>query len=1137
MGNKPINLLLAKDIKISICIITYNRENLILRAINSALKQIYENYEIIVVDDGSTDETRKKVASISSDKISYFRFRHCGAAAARNKAIEVAKGEYILWLDSDDEIVENCLAEYLRVIQNNRKIEIIYCNNLRIFSSGIKQKVNYRKFNGKISPFELLEGPVLANGGTLIKKDVFMRVGSYNKSFLRAHDYEFWARAIKSTKFYHLDKTLYIHYLHKEGSLSPIYHEKTDLSFERKIVNFLVTNYSLEDFYPEIDWKNLSEQSLNEIKSSLFLKFCKAFLKWKDYVNANKYLMESKKLKKYDEQLSFENHINYQLSWKDKKMLPITAIIAAYNEGDVIYHVVKNLVEQDIQVYFIDHNSTDNTVEQVSKFLGKGVVHIEKFPEESGMDIPNDIYSWRYILKRKEQISQLLGDGWYIHTDADEFREAPFSGLNLREGIEKVDSEGYNAINFKIYDFKPIDDSFIAGEDVREYLTHYSKDIHQYNKIQVKCWKNFGQEINLWESGGHNIEFLERKIYPLPFILRHYAIRSQEHGLKKIFEERKKRYDAEERKALWHQHYDEIKNEGHNFIEKKENLISYNKEKAVKEINDLFGSNIEGGHYYQRSRQEIQDLISPTAKIILDVGCGEGVMASELKQKLNAEVWGVEFVDTVSQKARNKIDKVLTGTIEENLKNLPDKYFDTIIFADVLEHLTDPEKILTEIKTKLKPGGEIVTSIPNVRHWSVVLDLLQGNWEYQDEGLLDRTHLRFFTKKSIVKMVERLGGNIADFKATNVLPTEGLINEIWEKITTLLSDCGLNTSTLYEEGINYQYLLKINFKSISTIVPLYNNWEYTEQFIFSLENSKACKDKLILVDNNSSDKTSEMLSKLSSKNETFKVITNSQNLGFPKAINQGILESDSDYILIANNDIIIPEGTVERMVEVLNSDPRIGIVGPVSNSVSGVQLDQNTDYKTIEEMHKYAEKVRSEYSGKIVEFPRVAFLCTLIKREVFEKIGGLDERFTPGNYEDDDFCLRAQMAGFKTVIARDVFIHHFGSKSFKADGEAKYAERLKINEEKFVNKWGATPDQIWLQGVVPGEQNIFIPIDKNSLVENYQRAQIAIENQEFDIAFNHISALLNNKDLTQQFSNSEIEKIKDLHTKLSKLVQ
>ena len=114
------------------------------------------------------------------------------------------------------------------------------------------------------------------------------------------------------------------------------------------------------------------------------------------------------------------------------EQLPITAIIAAYNEGDVIYHVIRDLVEQDIQVVFIDHHSTDNTLSEVKRWLGKGVVRIETFPEDAGMEIPNDVYSWRYILRRKQDIAAEMGPGWYIHTDADEFRESPWLHLNLR---------------------------------------------------------------------------------------------------------------------------------------------------------------------------------------------------------------------------------------------------------------------------------------------------------------------------------------------------------------------------------------------------------------------------------------------------------------------------------------------------------------------------------------------------------------------------------------------------------------------------------------------------------------------------------------------------------------------------------
>ena len=98
------------------------------------------------------------------------------------------------------------------------------------------------------------------------------------------------------------------------------------------------------------------------------------------------------------------------------------------------------------------------------------------------------------------------------------------------------------------------------------------------------------------------------------------------------------------------------------------------------------------------------------------------------------------------------------------------------------------------------------------------------------------------------------------------------------------------------------------------------------------------------------------------------------------------------------------------MIQVSESNPQIGIVGPISNAVSGVQIDKEAKYNSIDEMHKYAASIKEKNKNQTFEFPRVAFLCTLIKKEVVDKIGGLDERFSPGNFEDDDFCLRAQVS-------------------------------------------------------------------------------------------------------------------------------
>lgn len=209
-------------------------------------------------------------------------------------------------------------------------------------------------------------------------------------------------------------------------------------------------------------------------------------------------------------------------------------------------------------------------------------------------------------------------------------------------------------------------------------------------------------------------------------------------------------------------------------------------------------------NYYELPRPEIQSVVNPRSRRILDVGCGGGRMASELKQKLGAEVWGVELNEDMASKASRKIDKVFSGPIEKFIDQVPEKYFDTIIFADVLEHMVNPEKVLLAIKGKLSKDGDIIASIPNVRHWSVLRDLLQGRWDYRDAGILDKTHLRFFTRDSIVKMFNKAGFSIVGLRATIVDP-----GEIGADLINSLFSYGLDVSTLKEESKHYQYIVNV----------------------------------------------------------------------------------------------------------------------------------------------------------------------------------------------------------------------------------------------------------------------------------------------------------------------------------------
>jgi hypothetical protein len=245
--------------------------------------------------------------------------------------------------------------------------------------------------------------------------------------------------------------------------------------------------------------------------------------------------------------------------------MKIIAIISAHNEGDIIYHVIGDLIRQGIFVYLIDHCSTDDTIFEAGKWLGKGLIHIERFPGDCGYsDINRTMYVWTDILKRKEELAMALGADWYIHHDADEFREAPFPSMSLAAGIRLADILGFNAIDFSLLNFRPTNNDFKRGDDVRKFLNYFEWG-EDYNSLQIKAWKNTGKPVDLETHAGHSVLFEGRRIFPLKFILRHYPVRSQMHGEEKVLGNRKNRFLDEERRKGWHLQYDQIV-EGHDFL-------------------------------------------------------------------------------------------------------------------------------------------------------------------------------------------------------------------------------------------------------------------------------------------------------------------------------------------------------------------------------------------------------------------------------------------------------------------------------------------------------------------------------------------------------------------------------------------
>lgn len=164
--------------------------------------------------------------------------------------------------------------------------------------------------------------------------------------------------------------------------------------------------------------------------------------------------------------------------------------------------------------------------------------------------------------------------------------------------------------------------------------------------------------------------------------------------------------------------------------------------------------------YYSLLRPEIIAMIPQKCFSVLDIGCGTGALGSHLKEKGVAEVCGIELSHTAALEAVRVLDRVIEGDVERMDFPFSPEHFDCIICADVFEHLIDPWAVMQKIYTLLKPGGCIVASIPNVGFHRVVRGLIRGSWRYTDSGVLDKTHLRFFTWQSIKALFQDNGFTI-----------------------------------------------------------------------------------------------------------------------------------------------------------------------------------------------------------------------------------------------------------------------------------------------------------------------------------------------------------------------------------------
>jgi len=244
------------------------------------------------------------------------------------------------------------------------------------------------------------------------------------------------------------------------------------------------------------------------------------------------------------------------------------------------------------------------------------------------------------------------------------------------------------------------------------------------------------------------------------------------------------------------------------------------------------------------------------------------------------------------------------------------------------------------------------------------------------------------------------------------------------------------------------------FPKVSVLILTFNNILISKICLHSIYCNTAYPNfEVIVVDNASIDETPAWLKTFAKTHPNLRLILNSDNLGFAGGNNQAAREAAGEYLIFLNNDTVVTQGWIERLLVQFQRDPGIGLVGPVTNATGNEALIP-VNYTNPAEMEAFAFDRAIALSMRSFDIRMLAFYCVMARKDQYESLGGLDERYSVGMFEDDDLAVRYHEQGLRVVCAEDVFIHHFQGASFNKLENKKYQKIFEENRKKYEEKWG-----------------------------------------------------------------------------------
>jgi len=464
-------------------------------------------------------------------------------------------------------------------------------------------------------------------------------------------------------------------------------------------------------------------------------------------------------------------------------------------------------------------------------------------------------------------------------------------------------------------------------------------------------------------------------------------------------------------------------------------------------------------------------------KNVLDVACGSGYGSNLLAQTAKTIVGGDIEKETIEYcKEKYQRDNLKFEIMDIRNIPYPDNSFDTIVSFETIEHIKEWEQFLKEIRRLVVKDGSLIISTP--------LGGPCGN----------HFHLSYFQREDFKKILTKY------FKNVNIIYQRD--DEFYEN----------SISPLFAETFTGEYAfavcinpIKVKKPTISIILLTFNALEYTKKCVDSiLANTKYYPYEIVFVDNASTDGSVEYLRRLVKDHDNFTLIENKENKGFAGGNNQGVEAASGEYVMLLNNDVLVSNNWLSRMVNSIEKHKKIGTVGPVTNRISGRQSYvgqyEGDDYED------FAQFIENENKGKLTPRRRLAGFAMLMKKNIYEEVDGFDETFGVGNFEDDDMSLKVRSKGLALMVDESVFIHHYGSQTFK-ENRIDIVKNLNERMPIFKKKW---PDIDYSELL-----EINNPLDKlhSSYIDNGIKA---LENSDFSSAEIQFSQILKDNPISEE---------------------